>query len=125
MPVYCYACEVCGGQEDAFRTIDERNSGPICCRKQMKLEIRPAWVRPDTPGYQSPVTGKWVEGKKARREDMKRAGARPWEGMAAEKSEAARQRKYAEQKQDKRLDESVRRAYHQLPPAKRRILEQS
>ena len=80
-------------------------------------------VIPDLPGYQSPVTGLWVEGRKARREDLKRTGSRPWEGLAAEKAEAARQRAYAEKQADRKLEEAVRRAYHQLSPNKRRILE--
>lgn len=29
---------------------------------------------PDTPGYQSPVTGEWIEGRRARREDLKKHG---------------------------------------------------
>ncbi len=125
MPVYAYGCEVCDGQEDAFRLVDDRHNGPICCRRQMKLEIRPSYVQADVPGYVSPATGKWIDGKKARRDDLKRSGSRPWEGKEAEKAEADRQRKYAEQRQDKKLDEAARRAYHQLPPSKRRILEQS
>jgi hypothetical protein len=124
-PLYSYGCETCGKEEDAFRSIDQRHNGPVCCHRKMRLEIRPSYVQPDLPGYQSPVTGKWVEGKKARRDDLARTGSRPWEGMAAEKAEAARHKKYNEQKSDKRLDEAVRHAYHQLPPSKRRILEQN
>ena len=29
---------------------------------------------PDTPGYASPITGEWIEGRKARREDLKKHG---------------------------------------------------
>lgn len=32
-------------------------------------------VRSDTPGYRSPVTGDWIEGAAARRDDLKRHGA--------------------------------------------------
>lgn len=81
------------------------------------------YVRGDTPGYQSPVTGLWVDGAKARRDDLKRTGSRPWEGMEQEKKHAERVREHHEQKYDRKLDESVRRAYHQLSPAKRRHLE--
>lgn len=124
MPVYAYGCSVCGREEDAFRTVDARHDGPACCRKAMKLEIRPAYAQPDLPGYVSPVTGEWVDGRKARREDLKRTGSRPWEGMEAEKAEARRQRAYEERKFDRRLEEVARRTYHQLPPSKRRLLEQ-
>lgn len=123
MPVYSYGCPKCGNEVDAFRTVDTRHDGPVCCNEVMRLEIRPAYAQPDLPGYVSPTTGKWIDGRKARREDLKRSGSRPWEGMAAEKAEAARQRQYAEALQEKRLDEAARRAYHQLPPFKRRLLE--
>ena len=29
---------------------------------------------PDTPGYASPITGEWIEGRRARREDLKKHG---------------------------------------------------
>jgi len=40
-----------------------------------------------------------------------------------EEKEAARQRAYNEQRDDARLDEHARRAYYELSPDKRRILE--
>lgn len=123
MPVYAYFCPSCGHREDSFRTVAQRRNGPICCRKRMTIEISPAFVQADCPGYVSPVTGKWIDGKAARRDDLRRTGSRPWEGMEAEKAEAARQRKHNEQKADKKLDEAARRAYHALPPSKRRALE--
>lgn len=30
------------------------------------------FLQPDLPGYQSPVTGAWIEGRAARREDLRR-----------------------------------------------------
>lgn len=80
-------------------------------------------VIPDIPDYVSPVTGLLVSGRKQRREDLKRTGSRPYEGFAQEKKEAARRQQYIDQKYDARLDSDIRRAYHQLPPEKRRILE--
>jgi hypothetical protein len=80
-------------------------------------------VVPDLPGYQSPVTGLWVEGRKARREDLARTGCRAWEGKAQEVKEATRQREYVEQKRDVKLDAAVRTAFHQLSPQQRRALE--
>jgi hypothetical protein len=34
------------------------------------------YIRSDLPGYMSPVTGKWIEGRSARREDLARTGCR-------------------------------------------------
>ena len=76
----------------------------------------------DLPGYKSEATGLWVEGRAQRREDLKRSGCRPWEGLAQEKQEAARQSAYAEQKLDASLTRTAAETFYQLPPAKRRIL---
>ena len=46
-----------------------------------------------------------------RREDLKRAGCRPWEGLEQEKKEAARQQAYAEQRREAALDRSAREVY--------------
>lgn len=79
-------------------------------------------IQGDLPGYVSPTTGLWVEGRRARREDLKRSGCRPWEGLAQEKKEAARQQAYTEQHLETRLHESVSRSFYELPPDKRRVL---
>jgi hypothetical protein len=108
--------------------IDSRDGSKGCL-----VEVDPATYRavrndsamviPDTPGYQSPASGLWVEGRKQRREDFKRTGSRPFEGVQQEKAEAARRLRYAEERSDRKLDESVRRAYHQMSPAQRAVLE--
>ncbi len=77
----------------------------------------------DLPSYQSPVTGLWVDGRVARREDLKRTGSRPWEGLDQEKKEVSRQNQYAEQKLDASLTRSVSEAFYQLSPSKRAILK--
>lgn len=74
----------------------------------------------DLPSYQSPIDNHWVDGRVARREDLKRNGCRPWEGRAMEEKEAGRQRAYADQKLDSRMEETARRAFHQLHPNVRR-----
>ena len=75
-------------------------------------ENRPqsAYVQPDIPGYESPVTGKWIEGRKARREDLRRTGSRPYEGRAAEEAEV---RKFHVE-QERRTDELATRMAHDL-----------
>lgn len=73
--------------------------------------------------YISPTSGKAITTQRARREDLARSGCRPWEGMESETRQAARVRAGEEKKQDAKLHESVARAYHQLSPDKRRILD--
>ena len=80
-------------------------------------------IVPDLPGYQSPVTGLWVEGRRQRREDFKRTGTRAWEGLDQEKKEAARHERYADQKLDASLTTAASEAFYQMSPNKRRILE--
>lgn len=36
-------------------------------------------VMGDLPGYESPITGEWIEGRAARARDLKRHGCRPYE----------------------------------------------
>jgi hypothetical protein len=76
----------------------------------------------DLPDYESPIDGHIVSGRKARREDLKRNGCRPWEGMASEKAEAAKRMAENERKTERIIDDIARRAYYSLDPAKRRIL---
>lgn len=85
-------------------------------------EPRGPMVFGDLPEYQSPVTGMIVAGRRARREDLKRTRSRPYEGLEQEKKEAARQRRYAEERLDASLTRAASEAYYQLPPSKRAIL---
>ena len=86
-------------------------------------EQRAPMVIGDLPGYQSPVTGLWVEGRKQRRDDLKRSDSRPWEGLQQERKEAARRAAYAEQRSETRLERGMHEIYHQMPAAHRRAIE--
>lgn len=79
-------------------------------------------VMPDLPGYQSPVSGIWVEGRRSRREDLKRHNCRPYEGFEQENKEAQKHRQEQAVKLDRKLDEAAWRSYYELPPRKREIL---
>lgn len=103
--------------------MDERHDGPRCHGQQMFIVICPAAVQADLPGYQSPTTGRWIEGRAARRDDLKRSGARPYEGFEVEKREADKRKAEREAKSDAKLEKVIRESYHSLPPAKRRALE--
>jgi hypothetical protein len=88
-------------------------------------EPRAPMIFGDLPGYESPVTGQWIEGRRARREDLKRTGCRPWEGLAAEKREAARQRAYEEIRQDRKIEEAIGKAWAGLSVEKRELLRRA
>ncbi len=80
-------------------------------------------VMPDLPGYESPVSGKWVEGRAARREDLKQTGCRPYE--EGERQEHKRQSAYEEKKHDAERYEAVARTFYALPESKRKALRRS
>lgn len=126
MPVYEAQCQKCERTADYFASIAERNDNvPSCCGKQMQRIISGTFVQGDIPAYVSPTTGRVIGSMAARRDDLARSGARPWEGLEAEKKEAARKRAYSDAKDDAKLTESAHRAWHQLPPSKRAVLDGS
>lgn len=67
------------------------------------------FVWDDLPGYESPVTGLWVEGRRARRNDLEATQSRPWEGREQEAKEAAR----AQADNERRIDQVAERLAHQ------------
>jgi hypothetical protein len=78
-------------------------------------------IMADLPGYQSPVSGKWIDGRKARREDLARTQCRPYEGREQEQKEIDRQRQYDERRLDKRADELAHRAWAEAPERVRKV----
>lgn len=75
----------------------------------------------DLPGYESPVTGQWVEGRRARREDLLRSGCRPWEGLEQEKKEAAKVRADWDRKTDQLAEKIAHRAWAEAPESARKL----
>lgn len=105
MPIYEFRCSVCPETMTEYRGISTRDDAATCrCGESMKRMISAPMIMTDLPGYESPVTGKWIEGRKARLEDLRRTGSRPYEGFEQEKKEADRQRAYQEHEQDVALD---------------------
>lgn len=75
----------------------------------------------DLPGYESPVTGLWIEGRKARREDLKRTGSRPYEGREQEMKEAARVRARNDAQADRIAERLAHQAWANAPERIRKI----
>lgn len=120
MPFYSYHCKRCDAMQDGYRHVSARHDSPDCCGEKTQLVIVPPAVQPDIPGYESPVTGKWVDGRSARREDLRRTGCRPYE--PGEREYAQRAMADEERKSDRRLEEVVARSFYSMPEAKRRQL---
>ena len=77
------------------------------------------------PAYQSPITGKWIDTPRQRRDDMARSGSRPWEGMDSERKVAENRVKFEEKKADAAIESAVVEAYKSLGPEKQAVLESS
>lgn len=121
--LYLYECAKCGRREEDFRPVEQRHDGPRCCRRPMFIVICPAQVQVDFPAYVSPASGRRITTRAERRADLKATNSRPWEGLEVEKKEAARRKAEAEAKLDRKVEETARTLYHQLPPSQRKALE--
>lgn len=73
------------------------------------------FVWDDLPAYTSPIDGQLVDGRKARREDLKRNGCRPYEGREQEAKEAAKYRAQQDRKLDTLADRMAHEAWAQAP----------
>lgn len=79
------------------------------------------FIQPDLPGYESPVTGKWIEGRKARREDLLRTHSRPWEGREQELKQANRIVAERERKLDNLAEKIAHRGWAEAPERVRKV----
>lgn len=75
----------------------------------------------DLPGYRSPVTDEWVEGRRARRNDLRRHNCRPYEGREQESKEAARHQAEKERRLDALAEKMAHRAWAEAPERVRRV----
>lgn len=122
MPLHDYKCE-CGKEFERFTKIAELNNPVICdCGKQASRQLSFCAVSV-MQSYQSPVTGKWIDTPRQRRDDLERSGSRPWEGIEAEKKVAQQREKDFDKMLDKSAEKSAVDAWQQLPQEKRQMLE--
>lgn len=75
----------------------------------------------DLPGYNSPVTGLWVEGRKQRREDLRRTNSRAYEGREQEQKEANKIAAEKERKLDQLAEKMAHTAWAHAPERIRRV----
>lgn len=119
MPLYSYRCTGCGKSEDRlvkladFDVVQKCNN---CFTSLTKLLAAPA-VRGDYAGYTCPITDRWIEGKRAHQENLKRHGCRVLE--PGETESAAKYRKSLDESLDKSVDETVDRFVSELPTDKK------
>jgi predicted nucleic acid-binding Zn ribbon protein len=73
MPLYEYACE-CGKRTDEFRSVAERNNGPLCCGKPMLKQLGGHRVVPDVAPYYDDNLQSYVKSKQHRARVMREQG---------------------------------------------------
>ena len=126
MPIYEAHCQKCGRYQDYYQTVSNCHDTPMCCADKTSKVIRSAPMAiVDIPAYVSPVTGKLINSRKQRHEDLVSTNSRPWEGREQEEKEAARHRAYREADDDRKLTIAAETAFAQMEPEKRRVLEQA
>lgn len=125
MPIYEYWCHKCAKRFEAVHSVAEYQAltpHPECGEIGEKRIFTANLVCDDLPGYLSPVTEKWVEGRRARREDLARSGCRPYD--PGEKEEFLRRRAKEEADLDRSVDSQIDAAVAQMPARKLELLEQ-
>lgn len=122
MPIYTYRCPACDKSRDIFKPLaqlDREEPCPTCFFPSERQLSAPAIV-PDYPGYSCPVTGRWVEGRRAHEENLARQGCRVLE--TGETEQAVRESQRVERELDRSVDQTVEQFYEALPTDKREAL---
>lgn len=122
MPIYEYGC-TCGRVFDVFKKISELDEPEHCiCGKPAVRRVSAPAVVGDYEGYQCPVTGKYIEGRRAHEENLKRTNCRlfePGEQKDIERARAAKQEAHVEA-----ICEDVARMVEAMPTAQKEKLAQ-
>jgi len=114
MPLYEYLCPK-GHLSTEFRAVHLRSnplSCTICGHEAVKAIVTPPRVFGDLEGYESPASGKWIEGRRARADDFVRTGSRAWE--PGDDKVAARNRVAIQAKNEALIDDAVMKTASEL-----------
>lgn len=124
MPVYECMCAKCGTVQDYVRPVSQYMDTPECCGAKTRKVILTAPIGiVDIPAYVSPTTGKLIDSRSKRREDLKASGCREWEGIDQEKKVAQERVARDEKQADAAIESAAVAAWNSLPSEKRRVLE--
>lgn len=113
MPVYTYFCAE-HGHFDLIRSVAEMRQVEECpdCGTPSEKRIVPPLVHADLEGYACPITGKWIEGRRAHVENLKQHGCRVYE--AGETRDFIKNKEQRQKDFDRRTDETVTRAAREM-----------
>lgn len=120
MPIYSFRCK-CGNEFDSYLRLSEYDNPQKCpCGEVAERRICAPMIIDDLPGYQSPIDGRWIEGRKARQEDLKRSGCVEYEPSMVQEREKREAREDA--LLDKKVDEIVEKEIYSMPAKKKEKL---
>ena len=122
MPMYAYKCGGCGGLQDVFKPIRLIDMAEPCsrCQTLMDRQIAAPAVLGDYPGYSCPITGDWIEGRRAHHENLKKHGCRVYEPGETEQQQSAAMA--AETALEASVEATVEEFIEKLPARKREQL---
>lgn len=122
MPTYSYVCNNCYARFDIFKRLADYKRDEACsrCGKTLSRQIHAPAVVGDYAGYSCPITGKWVEGRRAHEENLRRHGCRVLE--AGETEDFRRRQAAEEAKLDASVESTVEEFIEKLPAAKKERL---
>lgn len=122
MPTYLYQCDRCSHRAEVLKKVAEIDKQELCtqCFTAMSRRICAPAVRGDYAGYNCPVTGNWIEGRRAHEENLKRQGCRVLE--PGETEAAARFRRESDDALDRTVEIAAEKFVHELPTQKREQL---
>lgn len=122
-PIYEYSCPQCRSLFERFLPLKNYEQ-PVECEKcghsPASRVLSPPLISSDYPGYSCPITGEWVEGKKAHRENLAKHGCRVLE--PGEREQVEKRRKNEDAALDAAIEETVGREIEAMPAAKRERL---
>lgn len=122
MPIYAYRCGGCGTSQDIFKRIAQLDEPEACerCGVPMTRQVAAPVVLGDYPGYACPITGDWIEGRKAHIENLKKHGCRVYE--PGETEQARTSADFAEKQLESSIESTVEEFIEKLPTRKREQL---
>ena len=78
MPIFESKCDKCGTIHEYVRPVSQYLDTPDCCgQKTVKGIFTAPYGLVDIPAYVSPVSGRLINSRSERKEDLKRTGSRP------------------------------------------------
>jgi putative FmdB family regulatory protein len=97
MPVYEFKCLHCKSKFDRFLPLANYQQPQFCkCGNRAQKLISAPAVQGDFQPYECPVTGKFIEGRRAHEENLKKTGCRVLEAGETQATTARREKSEAE-----------------------------